>query len=247
MKSALMRIILTSFALALLIPNIASAETKIFIKEYTYQASEEDSRDSGRTIALREVKRLFLEDLGTYLESIKEVKNLQLTKDQIVTLTAGIVQMEVVDEKWDDRTYWLRARITVDSGSIIKNIDAVRSNPVKANVLEELRKRADDQLREIARLRKELVMAKGEDRARGRTAYDNAVKNITAIDWFEKGFASGISGDVSHTINAYTKAIGLNPKYAEFYNYRGNAYSNLGNYKQAVEDYNKAIELYRAA
>ncbi len=75
--------------------HLSFAEVKTFIKEYTYQASEEDSRNSSRTIALREVKRLLLEELGTYLESQTEVKNFQMTKDSITTLTAGIVSAEV--------------------------------------------------------------------------------------------------------------------------------------------------------
>ena len=61
--------------------NTVSAETKTFIKEYTYQAGDEDSRNSSRIISLREVKRLLLEELGTYLESQTEVKNFQITKD----------------------------------------------------------------------------------------------------------------------------------------------------------------------
>ena len=59
----------------LLSANSSFAETKTFIKEYTYHAGDEDSRNSSRTIALREVKRLLLEELGTYLESETEVKN----------------------------------------------------------------------------------------------------------------------------------------------------------------------------
>ena len=61
----------------------ALAETKTFIKQYTDQVSEDDNRDSSRTIALREVKRLLLEELGIYLESETEVENFQLTKDRI--------------------------------------------------------------------------------------------------------------------------------------------------------------------
>jgi len=35
----------------------------------------------------------------------------------------------------------------------------------------------------------------------------------------------------------------VNPDYADAYNNRGNAYSRLGKYQQAIEDYNKAIRL----
>jgi hypothetical protein len=67
MKSSLIRINLIFILLVLFIPSLTSAETKIFTKEYTYHAGDEDSKNSSRTIALREVKRLLLEELGTYL------------------------------------------------------------------------------------------------------------------------------------------------------------------------------------
>ena len=51
-------------ALLLLISvSPAFAETKTFIKEYAYQASDFDSKISSRTIALEQVKRLLLEEV----------------------------------------------------------------------------------------------------------------------------------------------------------------------------------------
>ena len=97
-------------ALALFIGTPAFAETVTFTKEYTYQASEFDSKASSRILALEQVKRLILEELGTYLISETEVKNMQLTKDQITVLTAGLVQATVLDEKWDGKTYYLKAK-----------------------------------------------------------------------------------------------------------------------------------------
>lgn len=61
----------------------AHAEMKTFIKGYTYQASDFDSKISSRTIALEQVKRLLLEEVGTFLISETEVKNFQLTKGKI--------------------------------------------------------------------------------------------------------------------------------------------------------------------
>ncbi len=63
------------------ITNAAFAETKVFVEEYTYQASDADSKLSSRAIAIEQAKRLLLEKVGTYLESETEVKNFQLTKD----------------------------------------------------------------------------------------------------------------------------------------------------------------------
>ena len=140
------------------------AETKTFIKEYTYQASEDDSRNSSRVIALREVKRLLLEELGTYLESETEVKNFQLTKDQITTLTAGIVQTEIVAEKWDGRLYWLKSKITADPDKVVQSINELRKDRDKTKELEAMRQKSDELLREVERLRKVMASAKNDKR-----------------------------------------------------------------------------------
>jgi len=120
---------------------------------------------------MREVKRLLLEELGTYLESVTEVQNFRLTKDQITTLTAGIVQTEIVEEKWDGHTYWLKSKIAADSGDVIKSIDVLRKDRQKSKELEEIRKRSDEQLREIERLKKELTTAKYENRIEDKSSY----------------------------------------------------------------------------
>ena len=115
----------------LLSANSSFAETKTFIKEDTHHAGDEDSRNSSRIISLREVKRLLLEELGTYLESQTEVKNFQITKDQITALTAGIVNTEVIEDKWDGKVYWLKAKITANPQDVIKSIDDLRKDRQK--------------------------------------------------------------------------------------------------------------------
>ncbi len=54
-------------------------------------------RASGTESLLAQVKRLLLEELGTYLEARTEVKNYQLTKDEITTLTADYRVGNLVD------------------------------------------------------------------------------------------------------------------------------------------------------
>lgn len=85
-----------SFILTFVRP--VEAEMQTFVKEYTYQANEFDSKSSSRIVVLEQVKRLLLEEIGTYLENHTEVKNFELTKDKITALTAGIIQTQVLDE-----------------------------------------------------------------------------------------------------------------------------------------------------
>ncbi len=54
-------------AAVLYFASAAHAEKKTFEKEYTYRASDVDSKVTSRLIALEQVKRMLLEELGTYL------------------------------------------------------------------------------------------------------------------------------------------------------------------------------------
>jgi tetratricopeptide (TPR) repeat protein len=67
--------------------------------------------------------------------------------------------------------------------------------------------------------------------------------NFTAVEWFEKGKTSFVSGDYKNAIDYLTKAIELDPKSSRAYYYRGIAYGKLGNDQQAIKDFDKAIEL----
>jgi len=220
-----------------------SAETKTFIKEYTYQAGDEDSKNSCRVIALREVKRLLLEELGTYLKSETEVKNFQLTKDQIITLTAGIVGTELIEDKWDGKTYWLKAKISANPGDVTKAIDNLRKDRQKTKELEDVRKKSDALLKENERLRRELATSKGEKKKKETKAYNKTIKDLKAAEWFEIAYQFLIAEHWKGALDAFTKAIELNPQDANAYSNRGLACDKLGNYQQAIKDYNKAIKL----
>jgi tetratricopeptide (TPR) repeat protein len=244
MASILARIILSFFLLLLFIPHPTSAETKTFIKEYTYQASEDDSRNSSRTLALREVKRLLLEELGTYLESVTEVQNFRLTKDRITALTAGIVQTEIMADKWDGDSlkYWLKAKIVADSDEVIKAIDALRNDRAKTKELEGIKRRSDELLRENQRLRKELSAATVGQKQEELAAYNKTIKDLSAIDWEERSYALAVTGK-NEGIKTFNKFIELNPQNAKVIYYRGLAYANIGDSQQAIKDYSKAIEI----
>lgn len=179
--------VLTLFlaAASLPLPGQSFAATNVFEREYTYQASEADSKLSCRIIALEQVKRLLLEELGTYLQSISEVKSFVLTKDEIVSLTAGIVRTEIVSETWDGRVYRLKARIKADPNQVIEAISRLRQDHQKTKDLAESQARAKQYLKEIERLKQELAKVKGEDLRRKQIEYKQAVKNLSAEDWFE--------------------------------------------------------------
>jgi tetratricopeptide (TPR) repeat protein len=96
---------------------------------------------------------------------------------------------------------------------------------------------------ENERLRQGFLVAKGEKEQKDIEAHNQTTKDLSAADWFEKGYSFYRSGRYNDAVNAYSKAIELNPKLAEPYQNRGLAYKSLGNSNQAINNYDKAIEL----
>ena len=175
---------------------------------------------------------MLLEKLGTYLESETQVKNFQLTKDQIVILTAGIVKAEIIEERWDGKTYFLEAKLSVDPKDIYKSIDNLRQDRQKKKELEETRERADEALREVGRLKKDLERAKIGEKEQEK--YKKAINGLIAIDWFEKGYILGLAGRLQEEIEAYTRAIELDPKDAKAYCNRCFGHNELGDHWLAI-------------
>ncbi len=65
-------------------------------------------------------------------------------------------------------------------------------------------------------------------------------KELTAQEWFEKGYKSTDSDEKNH---CYTEAIRLKPDFADAYTNRGVAHYNKGDLDGAIKDYNEAIHL----
>ena len=223
----------------------AIAELKTFIKEYTYQASEIDSKMSSRVIALEQVKRLLLEELGTYLESQTEVKDYQLTKEQITSITAGIVQTKIIEEKWNGKEYWLKAEITADPKKVAKAVDSLRKDRQRMKGLEEANKRASQALREVEKLKKELSSTKKTDKAKLKQ-YNKVIDGLSAVDWIQKADFLSDAGKLNEALLAINKAIELDPDpkiASRCYMNRGFMKFQTYNYDKAIADADKAVEL----
>lgn len=222
----------------------AGAVLQTFVREYTYEAGEADSKLSSRATALAQVKRALLEELGTYLESHTEVRNAQLTMDQITAMTAGVVQTQIVEEKWDGREYWLKAKVEADPAKVAADLENMKQNHSKMKELEELKRKADSALAENERLRRELESAKS-DQAKDliQQTYTANANRLSAKEWFERGSFLTAIEDFQGAVEAYGQGLALDPGFAPgFYN-RGYAYNMLGLHRQAAGEYDRALAL----
>lgn len=225
----------------LVIPFQLYAKNVVFVKDYTYDASEADSLLSCRAISLLQVKQLLLEELGMYLETETEVVNFQLSRDQVTVLSGGIVKTEIINEKWDGRTYRIKAKIESDPDEVAKSIDDLRK---KRKIDKEVQKLTGDNeaaLKRIQELREELATAQ-ENLIQINRDYKNASKIITSSRWFKTGLQLRREKKINEAINALNKAIELNPTYKSYVE-RGKTYNKSRKYYEAIRDFNAAIDL----
>lgn len=225
----------------LLFPFILQAKTVTFEEEYTYDASEADSKLTCRAISLLQVKQLLLERLGVYLETQTEVVNYQLTKEQITSFTAGIVKTKIIDEKWNGKIYSLTAKIEADPDVVAKSIDDLRRSHEGKEKIQKLENVNEKSIEKIKELKEELAMIQNNLIDINRD-YKESSKIVSAWESYETGLQLLQERKFTEAVSAFSKAVELNPTYMHFYQ-RGRAYMGMKQFRDAIRDFNAVINL----
>src|SRR3989338_6791372 len=225
------------------------AEVKEIISEGTYNMGDCETPTVAESRALLNAKRTAIEQAGTYVESYTKVENLQLTKDEIQVLASGLMEVEILDKKrtiiGDGIHFWvkIKAKVNLDKTEEMANKIKVKDKSF-VDDYKKIQEAYDKSQKEIEELKKQLAQAKGEkEKKQVEAKITDEERLFEASQWFEKGYQHILNKEHDSAIEAYTKAIALDPNDALAYNNRGAAYANKGQYDRAIEDYNKAIAL----
>jgi len=225
-----------AFALSI---NFLYSQEKTFVKEYTYKASEADSRVSCRAIATNQLRSMLLNELGVYVESNQLLKtdevagkNSQDFIENISTISAGITKLNILGETWNGEIFWMKAAITVDTTSLQESLKRISEDHQKVKELTEVKQRLE--LNDQKETNSKAVLAE---------KYNMKVNEISATNSMYTAKAKFESNDYMGAIEEFNRVIVLDPMYALAYAYRGHAKMKLGNYADAIQDFNKAIEL----
>lgn len=238
----------------LLLPAYGFTEIKDIISEGDYNMGDGETPSVAESRALLNAKRIALEQAGTYIESYSKVKNFQLVEDEVKVLTAGMIEVTILDKKrtivGDGFRFWvkIKAKVKLDKMEDMAKIVKEKS------IIEDYKKiqlEYEKNQREMEELKKELAMAQGETaKKKVETRIADEEKLFQANEWFEKGLHHTIGREDDKAIEEYTQAIALNPDYAEAYTYRGAAYYNRGTfssdpgqYELAVKDFRKVVAM----
>jgi len=117
----------------------AYSEEEFYVREYTYKASDLDSRVSARNNALKLIKAGVLEEIITFVSTASELGQSQEGDEfrsafirKSTSKSAGFVGARVLKEKWTGDEMWLKAEVRVDPeevrAELKKSLTRVESN-----------------------------------------------------------------------------------------------------------------------
>lgn len=111
----------------LMIVNLFSfaGNAEEFVREYTYRAGDSDSKITAREKALQQLQGMVLQEAGVSVKASFEQQE-KLSGDQFTqqhqakysTLAQGVTETQILEERWDGETFYIKARITLDRSAI---------------------------------------------------------------------------------------------------------------------------------
>ena len=208
---------------------------------YVMDLKIDETFASGTVRAREEAKRAAIEKAGVYLQTYSKMVNLELNYDEVKTVAAQILKIQ--DEKVSSKSLENGLlEITVSIKALVDTNDEERLKAIMQdkNSLEEATEKYKNLQLEYDNLKKQMEQLKQQYNPSNAAEIKKAVaqnnKYFDALLELEQGNNFYFQKNFQSAIQAYSRAINLNPTFAEAFNNRGNSYFQLQNYSQAVQD-----------
>ncbi|MFC3151458.1 hypothetical protein ACFOEK_10510 [Litoribrevibacter euphylliae] len=119
-----------------LFPMGSMAAIETFVRDYTYNASENDSKVSARKAALQQLQVTVIQEVGVQVRSSFEVEdhvsNDELSRDvqaHYGTYAKALTKSVILEEKWNGETFYIKAEIIVDTDQVGQQIQRMTQPP----------------------------------------------------------------------------------------------------------------------
>ncbi|GHT42657.1 hypothetical protein AGMMS49965_14640 [Bacteroidia bacterium] len=124
--------IICALALSSLWVGNVYAAKETFVREYTYKASEHDSKVAAKEKALTQMRVEFLEEeVGALVSTLLDMHLAEdekgITKEysrDVSSFTAGLVETKIISERWDGSSYYVEAELSADVDGLRKKLQA---------------------------------------------------------------------------------------------------------------------------
>jgi hypothetical protein len=123
-------------ALIMLSSTAVNAAVQEYIREYVHRVGDADSKVTSRQVSIQGIKAELPETLATYIKSrIENTQGNQTEsefKEELTALITGYVQVDILEERFDGETYYLKAKLSADPDDVVTRINQF-SNSTQAN------------------------------------------------------------------------------------------------------------------
>ena len=148
-------------------PPPPSADSRTVTASGEHRMSDHDTRTDAVRLAVEAAKKNALEQVATYLESVTEVRSMDVTRDDIRSFTAGIVKIvdQSITSRLEDEAVVIRADLTaeIDPHEVAQAIAALRENDSAKQELLALRAETDRLQEQLDTTNRALAAAPSSD------------------------------------------------------------------------------------
>jgi len=221
------------------------------IAEGSYIMGDGETMNASEQRAVDNARRAAIEQAGVYVESYSKTENLQLSKDEVNVISAGLIQSRVID----------KSRTIVADGAVKLwcKVECV----IKVDTIADMKARLGDkqlinQYNDLQVAKAQLDKENAELKLQLQQATSDSAKKTTEVkiaqnegstyanSLMEQAALSIVAGDYQKAITLYSQLLGsrrIKVDGATVYNNRGMAYAHERQYEQAIKDYSQAIKL----
>lgn len=206
--------IVLGFILFTFLCNSSLAET--YIREYTYKALDIDNRETSRTIAVDHIRTLLFEKIGGHIDQIIKVSENDsinsYARADVEAVTADLSKINILEEKWDDSSYFIKAEIEADTQRIVDTLREYKDSHSEESRQQMVALKANEKAlkksREIiSHLRRELELQKSGSRKNKLAAeYISELEKLSTEEMFATGFEHNQHAEYKEAIDWYQKA-----------------------------------------
>jgi len=185
-------------------------------REYTYNALDVDNRTTSRIIAVDQVRTLLLQKIGSHIQ-----QTIKITEDgsadsyarkDVEAVTANLIKINIVEEKWDESSYYIKAEIEADTQHVLDALEVYKNDhSEKSRQLLKALKLNERELQKsrenIARLKRGFRFSKtGSQNTKVLTEYKTEINKLSTEEIFSEGFKHHQQGEYGEAAKKYHKA-----------------------------------------
>jgi tetratricopeptide (TPR) repeat protein len=208
---------------------------KEIVAEGEYVMGEGETPEVAAEKAKKNAVRHAAEQAGAFVKSYSKVRNLTLEDDVVEVVANHAMKITILaeeDTKVGKRAYryYTKIKAVVSDEEIEANLKRIQEDRHLVEAYKKLQAEYNQQMKETEELKKKLAEATGNERKEVLVKIGTAEAIFKATLWYEQGERL-IIGKEDQAIDAFTKAIQLNPKFSEAYLARAkkclSAYRNI--------------------